>query len=379
MEKRIQWKLEHWNINQLKPYDKNPRIITEQGLKHLENSFNEIGNAQPININTDGTILSGHARHKQLLKEGVIEVPVYVPDRQLTPKQEEAVIIRMNKNVAGDWDFDILANQFDIEDLKEWGFDDGEIPEIEVLEPEPDGDPDSVPEIKPDPVTKRGDVWLLGKHRLCCGDSTMIDDVDKLMKGEKADMVFTDPPYGMNYSGRGKNTSNKILNDNIDPTEFYNIGSEITERYIWGRVENYKHLLEEPRDVIIWRKNNFGMGKGYRGQYECCFYYGDFNGSDSDVWDVARDYNYVHPTQKPIDLCLRAIKNSEPKIVIDYFLGSGSTLIACEKTNRKCYGMELDEKYCDVIIKRYMEYTKRDDVILESTGEKYNDLIPTEV
>lgn len=134
MDKRIKWHLEVWDIDRLKPYDKNPRIITEQGLKHLKNSFDEIGFAQPININTDGTILSGHARWQQLKTEGVTEVEVYLPDRQLTPKQEEAVIVRMNKNVAGEWDFDILANEFELDDLIDWGFDDKDFPK--VLEPE---------------------------------------------------------------------------------------------------------------------------------------------------------------------------------------------------------------------------------------------------
>lgn len=190
-----------------------------------------------------------------------------------------------------------------------------------------------------------------------CGDATKKEDVEKLMDGNKADMVFTDPPYGMNYSGRGKETSNTILNDDIDPTDFYNVMPDVTERYIWGRVENYKHLLQEPRDTIIWKKNNFGMGRGYRGQYECCFYYGDFSGSDSDVWEVAKDYEYKHPTQKPVELCARAIRNSEPNSVVDLFGGSGSTLIACEQTNRKCYMMELDPKYIDVIIDRWEKFT----------------------
>ncbi len=114
-----------------------------------------------------------------------------------------------------------------------------------------------------------------------------------------------------------------------------------------------------PRDVIIWKKNNFGMGRGYRGQYELCFYYGNFKGSDSDVWEINKDFNYKHPTQKPIELCVRGIINSSKQndLVLDLFLGSGSTLIACEKTNRICYGMEIDEHYCDIIIQRYEQFS----------------------
>lgn len=140
MEKRPQWSLQKWDIKDLKPYDKNPRVITEKGLKQLKGSFDELGNAQPININTDGTILSGHARYELLKQEGASEVPVYVPDRTLSPKQEEAVIIRMNKNIAGDWDFDILANEFEIDDLLDWGFEKNEIPKVDVLQPENLGD-----------------------------------------------------------------------------------------------------------------------------------------------------------------------------------------------------------------------------------------------
>ena len=134
MAKRIEWNLETWSVDKLRPYDKNPRVITEQGLKHLKESFDDIGNAQPININIDGTILSGHARFKQLTSEGAKDIPVYVPDRELTPKQEETVIVRMNKNIAGEWDFDILANEFEIEDLIEFGFEEKDFPI--VLEPE---------------------------------------------------------------------------------------------------------------------------------------------------------------------------------------------------------------------------------------------------
>lgn len=371
--KRIVWSPKTVKIDSIEMFESNPRIITESGLKQLEESFDEVGMFQPLAVNTENKLLSGHARLMQLKKDGYEEITVMVPDRKLTPKQEKALVVRANKNVAGQWDFDILANEFEFDDLLEWGFSADElgVPEIEKIDPQ--CDEDEVPEVK-DTITKRGDIWLLGNHRVMCGDSTMIDDVEKLMKGEKADMVFTDPPYGMNYSGRGKNTTNKILGDNQDPTDFYNVGQDISERYVWGRVENYKHLLIEPRDVIIWRKNNFGMGSGYRGQYECCFYYGNFNGSDSDVWDVARDRNYEHPTQKPVELCERAIKNSNPKAIIDYFLGSGSTLIACEKNNRKCYGMELDEHYCDVIINRWQKYTGKK-ATLEATGQTYDELL----
>jgi DNA modification methylase len=228
----------------------------------------------------------------------------------------------------------------------------------------PEVEEDEVPEVdEANTYSELGEVYQLGRHRLMCGSATDEDNLETLLDGAEPDMVFTDPPYGMDYSGRGENTSNKIMGDKQDPTEFYNVGSHITERYVWGRMENYKHLFEEPRDTIIWKKNNFGMGRGYRGQYECCFYFGDFSGSDSDVWEISKDSSYDHPTQKPVNLAVRAIKNSQPTIVIDYFAGSGSTLLACEQMRRTCYAMELDPKYCDVIRKRYAKHCGEEDWI----------------
>ncbi|MGB1290545.1 MAG: DNA modification methylase [Pseudoalteromonas sp.] len=342
-------------VEELVPHPNNPNNHPERQIELLAKIIKYQGQRAPIVVSKrSGFITKGHARLAALKLLGWEHAAVDEQEYK-SEAMEWADIVADNKiaELAEHDDKLAISNaeKLEIKDFELLGMD---LP-IETLDPK--ADEDAVPEPPKEPITKRGDVWLLGNHRVMCGDSTMIDDVEKLMKGAKADMVFTDPPYGMNYSGRGKETSNKILNDNIDPTDFYNIGQDITERYIWGRVENYKNLLIEPRDTIIWRKNNFGMGRGYRGQYECCFYYGDFNGSDSDVWDVKKDHKYEHPTQKPVELCERAIKNSNPKTVIDYFLGSGSTLIACEKTSRKCYGMELDEHYCDVIVKRWEDYT----------------------
>ena len=349
-------------VKDLIPYDKNPRK-NDEAVKYVKASIEQFGFKVPIVIDADGVIVAGHTRLKAAKELGMEEVPCIVAD-DLTPEQIRAFRVADNKTAEiAEWDIELLNTELlDLEanfDMADFGF---EIEPPEVSED--DFDADAVADAIVEPVTKLGDIWTLGRHRLMCGDSTDRATVDRLMDGAKADMVFTDPPYGMDYSGRGKNTSDKILNDNIDPTEFYNIGQEIEERYIWGRVENYVHLNQKPRDTIIWKKNNFGMGRGYRGQYECCFYYGSFSGSDSDVWDVAKDTAYEHPTQKPIALCARAIKNSNPQTVVDYFGGSGSTLIACEQLNRTCYMMELDPRYCDVIIKRWEALTGDKAVLL---------------
>ena len=351
-------------IAQLKPNPANPRFIRDESFTKLVQSikdFPEMLEAREIVVNKDHVILGGNMRFKAAKEAGLTEVPVKIVDWS-EDKQREFII---KDNVSGgEWDWDLLANEWDAEELEAWGL---ELPDsqedVEVEE-------DEAPEVSSDPpVSELGKIYQLGRHRVMCGDSTDFEQVSALLNGTVPDMVFTDPPYGMDYSGRGKETSNKIMGDNIDPTEFYNLGSDITERYIWGRIVNYKHLDHEPRDTIIWKKNNFGMGSGYRGQYECCFYYGSFNGSDSDVWEIPKDVKYEHPTQKPVALCARAIKNSKPTNVIDYFLGSGSTLIACEQTDRTCYGMELDPKYVDVIRKRYAKFIQPDNQLPENWEE----------
>jgi DNA modification methylase len=351
------------SVGNLNRYEANSRTHSEEQIQQVVNSISEFGFTNPILIDENNTIIAGHCRLDAAVRSNMDTVPCIVLDG-LTETQKRAYVIADNKlALNAGWNDDILRSSFEM--LKDDGFNieltGFSLDELDGLFPQQPGvafcDEDECPDVPEEPIAKLGDIWLLGEHRLMCGDAVKLNDVNLLMNGVKADMVFTDPPYGINYSGRGLNTSTKIMNDNIDPTRFYNILTNIRERYIWGRIENYLNLLTKPRDVIIWKKNNFGMGSGYRGQYEVCFYYGNFKGSDSDVWEIDKDIKYEHPTQKPVALAERAIKNSKPKIVIDLFGGSGSTLIACEKTKRKCFMMELDPKYCDVIIKRYENYT----------------------
>lgn len=361
----------------IKPYGNNAKKHPDQHVRKVADSIKRFGWQQPIIVDKDGDIIAGHGRYLAYEKHGD-EFEADEPwvkrengetilgkqnQRELTPDEVKAYRLADNKLNESDWDMELVTEELkDLDDelLELTGFD-------KDLVIEPDEADDEVPDVPEEPKSKLGDLYELGEHRVLCGDSTKQEDVERLMDGEKADMVFTDPPYGMNYSGRGEDTGNKIKGDNQDPTKFYSLGQDISERYIWGRVENYKHLPEEPRDTIVWYKNNFGMGKGYRGQYEVCFYFGNFSGSDSDVWEVNKDTKYKHPTQKPTALCARAIKNSKPNIIIDYFLGSGSTLIAAEKTGRICYGMELDPKYIDVIVQRYVDYV--DNPVVKLNGK----------
>jgi site-specific DNA-methyltransferase (adenine-specific) len=346
---------------ELMDHERNNNKHSSEQIQRLGKLIDHHDFRHPIVVsNLSNKIVFGHARKAASIAMGWTEVPVEY--QSFKDEQSEYLALTADNEIARWADLDqkemldtlgdlgILTDDFDAELL---GIEDFTLPDTEII---PMADEDEIPE-HVEPKTKLGDLYKLGEHRLLCGDSTSTTDIDKLTGGVKVDMLFTDPPYGMNYSGRGKDTSNKIMNDDMDPTEFYNLMPEVPERYIWGRIENYSHLKVEPRDTIIWAKNNFGMGRGYRGQYECCFYFGSFNGSDSDLWQHKKDFKYVHPTQKPVELCERAITNSKPKTVLDLFGGSGSTLIACANKNVKSFHMELDPHYCDVIVARWEKYT----------------------
>ena len=345
----------YYNANDLVMAEYNPRQLTKDQYTQLKDSINRFGLVDPLIVNKNkdrkNILVGGHQRLRIAKEIGLESIPCVEID--LSYDQEKELNIRLNKNV-GEWDYDALANHFDVGELTEWGFSNDE---LQFYEEEPKQgliDDDEIPEVE-EPITQAGDLWILGEHRLLCGDATKKEDVDLLMDGKKADMVFTDPPYGLGgYGGRKKMP---LKGDDQDVTPFYLCIPEANEMYVWGRIYNLVDINFYPRDIIVWKKNNFGLGRGYRGQYEVCFYKGEFSGSDSDVWEIDKDTKYEHPTQKPTALCERAIKNSNPKIIIDLFLGSGSTLIACEKTNRKCYGMEIDPHYCDVIVKRWEEFS----------------------
>jgi DNA modification methylase len=275
----------------------------------------------------------------------------------------------------------------ELADLKEQGFemdvlgfDPKELDKL--LEPEQvDGltDEDAVPETPVEPKTKLGDIYQLGNHRLMCGDSTSIDAVEKLMDGQKADMVFTDPPYNIDYQGV-KDKREKIKNDKMPDNEFVDF---LTESLMGCEVMyvccswHYAHLFREamirlarqPKAMIVWDKVNPAQHLDkYFKQHEIIFYYGDYGGQKTlrgDVWTLKRQKNTVHPTMKPVELIEIALQdNAGKKIVYDGFGGSGSTMIACEKLGRQARMMELDPKYCDVIVKRWEDFTGKKAVLL---------------
>jgi len=357
--------------SKLKTNPNNPRSIRKDQLEKLVKSlreFPEMLEARPIVVDPDFVVLGGNMRLKAAQEAGLKEVPVYIASWE-EAKHKEFII---KDNLAfGEWDWDMLANEWDAEELGDWGLD---VP----LEDEPtEGltDPDEIPDVPEEPTTKPGDLWILGDHRLLCGDSTKAEDVERLMDGEKADMVFTDPPYGVDYEGIN-NDDRKGLPGLLSLSftaiaESTKAGSGIYIFHSDRCADIFHQIFREHfhfSSMIIWVKNSLTLSQtDYQSQHESCLYgwvageahrfYG--NRRQLSVWEFDKQRISGHTTPKPVDLIERALQNSSRAndMVLDLFLGSGSTLIACEKTNRKCYSMELDPKYVDVAIKRWEDFT----------------------
>jgi DNA modification methylase len=406
--------IEYVKRDQLIPYINNSRTHDARQVKQIASSIKEFGFTNPLLIDEDGGIIAGHGRLLAADLLGIDQVPT-ITLVGLTEAQRKAYVIADNQlALNAGWDLDTLKVEldrlteldFDVDLL---GFDDDFLSSFLDEPSEGLTDEDAVPDAPENPVTVEGDVWILGNHRLMCGDSTSIDAVDKLMDGQKADMVFTDPPYGMSYGGgrAGKIGSTDgtvkkhgvILGDTFKGNDLIGmirdaVGSAVTvsksgsSKYIcfpWRTYSEFEEALAQidltPTACIVWDKKSIGLGNAnYRPQHEFIFYakgenwHGDK--AQSDVWYMSRGATgkYVHPTQKPVELIEKAINNSSKgqDVVIDVFGGSGSTLIACEKTNRYCRMMELDPKYCDVIVKRWEEFTGKE-AVLESSGQTYSE------
>jgi DNA modification methylase len=372
------------SVEKLIPYVKNSRTHSDGQVAQIAASIKEFGWTNPILVDGESGVIAGHGRLLAARKLGQKEVPV-IELAHMTESQKRAYVIADNQlAMNAGWDTTLLS--LELADLKEQGFemdvlgfDPKELDKL--LEPEQvEGltDEDAVPEAPVEPKTKLGDIYQLGNHRLMCGDSTSIDAVEKLMDGQKADMVFTDPPYNVAFNGRsGKH--DVIKNDNLPDNEFRNFIAEICNvikvidpkaYYIWCNWKFYGVLQEllEYKTCIVWAKNVFGMGQGYRHQHEFCLFNGKIDEvvkNESDLWEIKKDTNYVHPTQKPVALSVRAFSNHVKLLnVLDLFGGSGSTLIGAEQTGRKAFLMELDPKYCDVIVKRWEDFTGKKAVLL---------------
>ena len=351
-------------ISEVKLNESNPRFIKDDKFKKLVKSIKDLPqmlDIRPIVVNKDMMVLGGNMRLKACVEAGLVEVPIIIADN-LTKEQEKEFLIKDNVS-GGEWDWDMIANEWNEVELIEWGLD---IPLDFQTELEAEEDDFDVPADGIETDIVLGDLFEIGEHRLLCGDSTDSDAVARLMNGEKADMVFTDPPYNVAFNGRsGK--FDVIENDDLPENEFEQLIDGFVSilhllnpqnYYVWCNWKFYGILQSklEFKACIVWAKNVFGLGRGYRHQHEFCLFNGKLdNGinNESDLWQVKKDTNYVHPTQKPVELAARALNNhKKDKNIVDLFSGSGLTFIASHQLKRKCYGMELDPKYCQVIIDR---------------------------
>jgi len=386
------------DIDKLIPYARNPR--KNQAIDKVAVSIREFGFRQPIVVDKNLTIIAGHTRYEASKKLGLKKVPIHIA-KELTPAQVKAYRIADNR-VAQDseWDIGLLNTEFtdllDVNfDLDLLGFNPKELEDLIVDKPEGLTPDDQVPEIPQDPVAQIGNMWTLGNHKLVCGDSTNPEHIALLFKEQKADMVFTDPPYNVNYGpwyGSDKIGNNRfkprpIENDNMSDDDF--------KEFIYSFVVNAKEVVKlgAPYYIcygnkqqinfltsfdkaglhhscnIIWKKHTLVLGRAdYHYIHEPIFY-GWFEGSKhtfyggrnkTSVWEFDRPMKSdLHPTMKPVDLIINALLNSskEEDIIYEPFCGSGSTMIASEKLNRSCYSIEFDPKYCDVIVKRWEDFT----------------------
>jgi len=390
--------IEYVKRDQLIPYINNSRTHDNNQVKQIAGSIKEFGFTNPLLIDEQGGIIAGHGRLMAADLLGIDEVPT-ITLKGLTEAQRKAYVIADNQlALNAGWDLDNLKVEidrlteldFDVDLL---GFNDDFLSSLLDEPTEGLTDEDAVPDAPENPVTVEGDVWILGNHRLMCGDSTSIDAVDKLMDGNKADMVFTDPPYGVSYQSNMRTKSDKfdvIKNDDV----FLDVAPVIEACSVgWVFVWTSWKVLTKwidlfygfgyPTNQVIWFKGGGGIGdlkKTFSSDYETALVWhrgAELTGKRiGSVWKVDKDgaSSYKHPTQKPVALPEEAIdKTTKVKNkVLDLFGGSGSTLIACEKTNRYCRMMELDPKYCDVIIKRWEEFTGKE-AVLESTGKSYSE------
>lgn len=396
------------SIDEIIPYENNPRK-NDSAVDKVAESIKEFGFKVPIIIDKDHIIIAGHTRYKAAKKLDIKKVPVIMAE-DLTEEQVKAFRIMDNKSSEfATWDYEALLREMESLKLDDYnleltGFDFNEIEGImdkynpKEIEEDSDFDIEEQLGAIEKPKSIKGDIWLLGNHRLLCGDSTVKDEVEKLMNGQKANMIFTDPPYNVAYEGATEDKLT-IKNDDMSSEEFYSFLSKVFINYFEimeegasiyvchadSEGENFRRAYREAglklAECIIWVKNTFVMGRqDYHWRHEPILYgwkegkahYFVDDRTQDTVWEIPKPQrNGEHPTMKPLALCARGIKNSsKPKdLVVDLFGGSGSTLMAAAEIDRVCYTMELDERYTDVILLRYINQYGADDVYLVRDGE----------
>jgi len=400
--------IECWPIERLVEYPRNPRK-NNAAVDRMCGSIREFGFKIPILARSEGEIVDGHLRLKAARKLGITEVPVMLCD-EWTPAQVKAFRLMVNRSVTwADWDEELLALELqEIQgsdfDLRLTGFEDTELARLLASQDAAEGltDEDSIPELPGTPVCEAGDLWILGDHKLLVGDATRSDDVARLMGGVAADLVFTDPPYNVDYEGYTEDRL-KIKGDRMSDADFKRFlkaafrscrtavkpGASLYVCHSSSWQREFQNALEvagfEVRCQIIWAKNTFAWGFGrYKFQHEPMFYahvagekdpwYGDK--SQSTLWEEKKPAaNRLHPTAKPVELIERALLNSSKAgdIVADMFGGSGSTLIGCERRGRKARLTEIDPRYADVIVRRWQEYTGKQ-ATLDGDGRTFAEL-----
>ena len=407
--------VEMWQVADLVPYAKNARQHPPEQIDQIAASMERFGFTIPILVAEDGTIIAGHGRLMAAAQLGLAEVPVMVA-RGWSEEDRRLYTLADNRLAEiAEWDPEMLRieigelrEDFGIEDMSLIGFSAEDLAEIlpDALIDTTGGltDPDDVPEVPEAPVTRPGDVWVMGKHRLLCGDSTVATDVQKVLGDVKADLCFCDPPYNVDYAGgvgaekagKGRRIKNDALGEGFG--QFLYDACVLINAHTDGAVyicmssselqtlqSAFKSAGGHWSTFIIWAKDRFTLGRAdYQRQYEPILYgwpegvkrhwCGDRD--QGDVWSIERPHkNDLHPTMKPVSLVERAIRNSSRKgdLVFDPFGGSGTTLIAAEKTGRHASLIELDPKYVDVIARRWQEFTG-ETAVLESSGQSFDDL-----
>jgi len=402
-------------ISDLKPYEKNPRTHSPAQIEQIRKSIREFGFTNPILVDEDGLIVAGHGRLQAAQAEGLLELPAIVMDG-LTAAQKRALVIADNQiAVNAGWDADLLREQLEALqeehfDLALVGFSEQELEALLATMSEGLIDPDDVPAPTDNPVTVLGDVWLLGKHRLVCGDCTTVEAVDACLNGVMPHLMVTDPPYGVEYdsdwrtsarnadgsllsTGKGRAKGKVNNDDRADWSEAWALFPGDVA-YIW-HAGNMAHTVAQSlisnglhiRAQIIWNKSNLVIGRGdYHPKHEPCWYAvrkgkpGHYDGGrkQTTVWDINKPLksDTGHSTQKPVECMKRPIENnsSPGQAVYEPFSGSGTTIIAAEMTGRCCHAIELSPAYVDLAIKRWQNFTGKA-AVLASSGKTYDELV----
>jgi len=412
-------KIELWPTEKPIAYARNARKISDAAVDKVAASIKEFGFRQPIVVDVEGVIIAGHTRLLAAKKLSFKQVPVHVAS-ELTPSQVKTYRLMDNRShQESEWDFALLGPELlDLKaldlDLSLTGFDADELDMFMAEKTDGLTDEDDAPAAPEFPVTVPGDLWILGKHRLMCGDSTVVTDVERVLGDVKPNLMVTDPPYGVNYDASwrlkaGINKSwqklaeGKVVNDDrSDWREAWALFPGDVA-YVWHGALHAPNVAESlevngftVRSQIIWAKKSLVMGRGhYHWQHEPCWYAArgtaNWQGDrkQTTLWEIANmhrtqgnvdDGKTIHSTQKPVE-CMRrpVVNNSSPgQAVYDPFCGSGTTVIACEKEARSCIAMELDPKYCDVICQRWQDFTGKE-AVLEGSGRTFKEIAPTRV